>query len=115
MLQIAISAAFMVGLFKLFESKNKKHDLAEIDWWVGAAVVAVPAFIVFFLRTALAEKLGVFLIPIALATYFLVPFFYFKNMLEYPAKMAALYSVFVPVVVVIVEIIFMVLLVSAKG
>lgn len=115
MLQIAISAAFMVGIFKLFESKNKKYDLVEVDWWVGAAVVAVPAFIVFFLSAALAEKLGILLLPIALAIYFFVPFFYFKSMLEYPAKMAALYSVFVPVIVFTIEVVFMVIFGSTKG
>jgi drug/metabolite transporter (DMT)-like permease len=105
MLQIAISAGLMFGIFKIFESKNKKYDLAEIDVWVGAAVVAAPAFILFCIKIAFDNPQGLVFLLISLLTYFLVPFLYFKTLLEYPTKMAALYSAFVPIVVTAVEIV----------
>ncbi|WP_144392095.1 hypothetical protein [Pleionea sediminis] len=115
MLQIIISAALLVGIFKLFDAKNQKEDLAEIDVWVGAAAVAIPAVIVFVVNSIVLIDVMLLNIAITYSIYFLAPFLYFRFLMEFPWKMASLYAFFVPLVVAIVEVLFFVILKSFKS
>ena len=108
MIQVAIMALILVGIYKIIDRNKPESNEPQIDWWMTFAFVLAPAFLIFLITIGiLSAELSPSLVLVAYSLYFIVPFIYLKSMLDYTSKQSAKYAVWVPVVAVVVEVGFL--------
>ena len=101
MLQAAICALLLLGIYKMMTSKSDY----KIDWWMAFSFVLLPMFLMFLLTVGL-DAMG---LPPQFAAagyllYFLIPFAFLKTSMEFSASEAGKYAAIVPMVVIVVEV-----------
>jgi hypothetical protein len=109
MLQAAIAAVLLLGIYKLVAKKPTNDDefYIKVDWWLAFAFVLVPAMLIFFIGMGLAAlELPTELVLVAYVLYFVVPLVVMKMMLDFKTGEAIKLACFVPVVAIIAEIPF---------
>ncbi len=105
MLQAAIIALILMGIYKFIDRNKPETNEPEIDWWVAFAFVFAPVFLIFLISIGVnTAELSPLIILAAYSLYFIIPFFYLKGMLDYPSKKSFKYAVWVPIVVIAVEV-----------
>jgi hypothetical protein len=107
MIQVAIMALILVGIYKVMDRNKPESNEPQIDWWMAFAFVLAPGFLIFLITIGiLSAELSPTLLLAAYSLYFVVPFFYLKFMLDYTSKQSAKYAVWVPIVAIVVEVLF---------
>ncbi len=109
MLHVAIAAFILTLIYRLLDKRYGKNDVhhVEIDWYVGVAAVITS-----WVAVALTGMLVVsFELPglvylASFAFYILIPFGIFKLLLDYKVKLAIIYSLWVPFVVFLTKVPF---------
>jgi len=105
MLEVAIIAFILIGVYKLIDRNKPENDDPKIDWWVALAFVFSPLLLIFFINIGVsALELSPFIVLVAYSLYFIIPYFYLKSMLDYSPRDSFRYAAWVPVVVIVVEI-----------
>lgn len=112
MIQAALGAFILLGLYKFM---NTKSDY-EIDKMMAFIFILVPCLLIFLLTLGL----GYFEISTSYALfgyllYFIFPFLFLKLGLEFQARPAFNFAIVVPVVAILTEIPFAILLSSANA
>ena len=104
MIQAAIASLILVGIYKLLKPSND----VEIDWWMAFIFVLVPALITFLIVFFGVGILGLppIISLLSYPIYFLVPFGILKAGLDFKIGEAAKFAIFVPVVIIALEIIY---------
>lgn len=106
MLHAVIAGFILSVIYKLLDKKFAKNEdfHVEVDWWLGFALIFVSSIIIGVLTGVVVfTELPYILIAFTYLIYILVPFLVLKFMLEYKIKKAIIYSVFLPVAVIITE------------
>ncbi|NOU50346.1 hypothetical protein HG263_07290 [Pseudoalteromonas sp. JBTF-M23] len=109
MLHAALAGLILALIYKLLDKKYQKLDEfhAEIGWWQAFAIVIVSSVVLWlFNMFVLSYELTPGFALLGYVFYLLIPFLVIKLMLDYNATKALLYSIFVPIIVVICEIPF---------
>ncbi len=109
MIQAALAALILLGIYKLIAKKPENEDEfhVKVDWWLAFAFVLVPSLLIFFIGIGItAFGLPPVLLLIAYILYFIVPFVTMKSMLDFKAKEAIKLAAIVPIVAVVTEIPF---------
>jgi len=109
MLHAALAGFILSLIYKLLDKKYVKNDgfHAEIDWWMGfAVVIACTAAISVTYIAIKAFALPEFLAIVGFSFYILIPFYIFKLLLDYKGKKAIIYSIWVPFISILAEIPF---------
>ncbi|WP_445363622.1 hypothetical protein ACJJIQ_02665 [Microbulbifer sp. ANSA003] len=105
MLQAAIIALILIGIYKLIDRNKAQSSDPDIDWWVAFTFVFVPMILIFIISlVVIGNAFSEIIILSAYSLYFIIPFIYLKKILGYSAKKSLKYSVWVPVTVLAIEI-----------
>ena len=101
MIQAALGGLILLGIYKFMNSKSEY----EIDWWIAAGFIFVPAIVVFLLTILF----GLFEIDqtwfmAGIVLYFLFPYLFLKFSLDFQTGPAIKYSSIVPIVVILLDI-----------
>ncbi|GAA5214092.1 hypothetical protein ACFSJ3_03980 [Corallincola platygyrae] len=103
MITTALAVSILFVIYRFLKADNGY----EVDWWMALVFVLVPAFINFFLSMGIAMlELPAMLGFIGLVLYFLVPYLFLKIGLEFRSGVAVKFALFVPVVVISVDLAF---------
>lgn len=107
MIQAALGGLILLGIYKFMSSQSE----IEIDWWMTAAFIFVPAIMILLL----AALFGIFNISqawllLGYVLYFIIPFLILKIGFEFKTGSAIKFSSVVPVVAILTEVIFVLLL-----
>ncbi len=107
MLQAALGAIILLGIYKFMNSKSEY----EVNGTAAFVFILGPGFLIFLLSILLA-KLGInpLFTLVGYVLYFLLPFAYLKYGLEYQNRPAFNFAIVVPVVAILTEIPFVFLL-----
>lgn len=106
MITAGIAGLILIGVFKFLDRIRQREDFdPQVDWWMAFVFVYVPSLLIFLLRIGL----GIAELPQSLALtgylfYFFVPFVMLKFMLGFESKRAVLFSIFVPIIVLLLEV-----------
>ena len=107
MLQAAIGALVLIGIYKFMNS----HSDYEVSWVMAFLFILAPGFLIFLCSIVISYfDLNPALVLACYIFYFVVPFAYLKLLLDYQTKPAFKYSIVVPVVAVLTEIPFVLLM-----
>lgn len=112
MIQAAVAAFLLLGVYKLIEKKPVEGEFhIKVDWWLAFAFVLVPAILIFVVGIAVAAAAitPAFILP-AYVLYFIVPFLVMKLWLDFKTSEALKLALCVPVVAIAIEILFAILL-----
>lgn len=115
MLQAAIVGLILLGIYKFIDRNRKPEDFdTRVDWWMAFAFVFGPMVLILILRATLALlQMPGELEIIGYLFYLIIPFVVLKNLLDFTAKRAAIYAVWVPIVEIGMEIVVLLVLGSA--
>ena len=112
MLHASLAGFILAWVYTFLDKKHSKQDEfhAEIDWWMGFAVVIVSSVAI----TVSSFGIVYFELPMQLTFisylfYLLIPFIIFRLMLDYKSKKAFLYSLWVPFIAILAEIPFVII------
>lgn len=94
MIEAALKALIYFGVLKIFQPKELPEEQAPIDWWAGFAIM-LAAVVLAALGMAGIRAAGLpEIVTLSAYLFFLVvPFIFFKFMIDYPLKEAVVYSV----------------------
>ena len=112
MFQAAIAAVLLLGIYKLVARKPTEEGeyYIRVEWWLAFAFVLAPAILIYFISIGLAAlQVPPGIIFATYILYFVIPFITLKVMLEFETKEAMKLALFVPIVVIVSEIPFLVL------
>lgn len=112
MIQAAIAGLILLGLYKFIDRNRVPEDFdPKVDWWMAFVFVWAPSILIMFISIGIsALSLSLNWVLLGYVLYFLVPFSILKFMLEFKPKRAVLYSIPVPIVATITEVIIVVML-----
>jgi len=107
MIQAAIGALILLGIYKFMNSKSEY----DITWWMAFVFIWVPGFLLFLLSIGLnLLNLSPAFSLFGYLFYFAVPFLILKHGLEFDRSPAIKFSAVVPIVAIATEIPFVILL-----
>ncbi|WHI46441.1 hypothetical protein ACJJIW_20745 [Microbulbifer sp. JMSA004] len=105
MLQAAITALILVGIYKLIDGNNAESSDSDIDWWIAFVFVFAPMILIFIISlVVVGNDFSGIIILSAYSLYFIIPFIYLKKVLGYSSKKSLKCSVWIPVTVLAIEI-----------
>ena len=112
MLQAAISALILLGIYKFLDRNRTPEDFdPKVDWWMAFAFIFAPSILLLLLNMLLGIlSLNPLLILVGYILYFIVPFAVLKGMLDFQTKRAVMFSIFVPIVAITTEVIYFIVL-----
>ncbi|MCX2833077.1 hypothetical protein [Microbulbifer thermotolerans] len=112
MLQAAIVGLILLGIYKFIDRNRVPEDFdPEVDWWMAFAFAFGPMILIMILSGALAIlHLPTEMAIVGYLFYLIVPFCVLKYMLDFKAKRAAIYAVWVPIVAVSLEVVLLLIL-----
>jgi hypothetical protein len=112
MLQAALGAFILLGVYKLMNSKSEY----EINGMMAFVFIFTPGLMIFLISLGLAYyELSENFILYGYLLYFIIPFLVLKQGLEFKARQAFNFSIAVPIVAILTEIPFVVLLASQNA
>ena len=109
MLHAALAGFILAWIYKFLDKKYIKRDEmhAEIDWWMAFAVVIASSVTIWvFSLFVVSFQLPESLLLVGYFFYLIIPFVIIKFMLEYDAKKALSYAIWVPFITILAEVPF---------
>lgn len=112
MLQAALAAMILMGIYKFMNSKSDY----EVDWWMAFIFILAPGFLIFLASIGLAyfDQPPQYILA-GYVLYFVIPFLMLKYGLYYKTRVAFKFSIVVPVIAVLTEIPFVILFGAANA
>ena len=103
MLQILLAGVILLGIYKFMNEPDGEF----VSLGATCAFILVPAFLMIFLGLGLnALEQNPNWVLLGYLFYFLIPFAWLRHFLEFDIKSAFKFSIVVPIVAIVTEVIF---------